>query len=248
MLATLLGGYYLIRDEFVVTLPILGIGVITGCAYIASMLAMPRALERGHVAPVLTAFRLSILVPVVAGVLVWNKRTNAWQTLGIVAVIISMLLMTYCKSENSNGRRNLSTLGWMLLVFLMQGLVNCGNRWVHYAGLSKHRLLVLFVISSTAALIGIAVVITGRYRPKFAELQADAGIGVYNLLVLGALLTALSKLPATVLFPIHGCTILMLDNLFAHFFWRERLNALSIAGVILGVVSIPLVTMGGTTF
>ena len=63
MLATLLGGYYLIRDEFVVTLPILGIGVITGCAYIASMLAMTRALERGHVAPVLTAFRLSYSSP-----------------------------------------------------------------------------------------------------------------------------------------------------------------------------------------
>lgn len=128
VLATLLGGYYLIQGELVVTLPIQRVGAITGRAHIASMLAMIKALERGQVAPVLTAFRLSILVPVVAGILVWDERANAWQTLGIVAAIISMILMACCKSGNSDGRSNMSTLIWVLLVFLMQGLVNCGNR------------------------------------------------------------------------------------------------------------------------
>ena len=246
VLATLLGGYYLSRGELDITAPILRVGVITGCAYVASMLVMTRALERGHVAPVLTAFRLSVLLPVLMGILVWGESVALWQTLGIGAALVSMVLMTWC---NNNGKKHgLSAIGLVLLVFVLQGLVNCGNRWLHYAGLSAERLQVLFVIAATAALIGSAVVVASRHRPQTIELRAGAGIGAYNLVVLGVLLTALSKFPGTVLFPIHGCTILILDNLCAHFLWKELLSPVAIVGVVLGVVSIPLVAYGGASF
>jgi hypothetical protein len=38
-----------------------------------------------------------------------------------------------------------------------------------------------------------------------------------------------------------GCTVVILDNLCAHFFWKESLSRLAAAGVALGLVAILLV-------
>jgi hypothetical protein len=54
-------------------------------------------------------------------------------------------------------------------------------------------------------------------------------------------LTALSKLPGTLFYPALGCSVVLLDNLSAHFFWREHLSRSAIAGVAVALLSLALV-------
>ena len=78
------------------------------------------------------------------------------------------------------------------------------------------------------------------YRPRRGDLGMGAAIGAYNLLALLVLLTALEHVPGTVFFPLLGCTVVALDNLCAHFVWRERLSRRSVFGVCLAVGAVLL--------
>ena len=68
-----------------------------------------------------------------------------------------------------------------------------------------------------------------------------AGIGLYNTMALTVTLIALSHVPGTIYFPIVGSTIVILDNMTAHFFWKEPLGKSGLAGAALAVLAILLV-------
>ena len=67
------------------------------------------------------------------------------------------------------------------------------------------------------------------------------GIGLFNCIGLVVILIALSRIPGTVYFPTLGCAVVILDNLFAHFHWKERLTRPAVAGAVLAVFSLSLV-------
>ena len=45
----------------------------------------------------------------------------------------------------------------------------------------------------------------------------------------------------TVFFPLQGCAVVIMDNLFAHFFWKEPLGRSAMAGAALGAISMLLI-------
>ncbi len=60
-------------------------------------------------------------------------------------------------------------------------------------------------------------------------------------MALGTILAALSDLDGTLFFPVNGCLVVLLDGLFAHFWWRERLGQLGAFGVGLAALAMLLV-------
>ena len=73
------------------------------------------------------------------------------------------------------------------------------------------------------------------------HILGGGGIGLYNLFALAVILTALSQVSSAIFFPMMGCTVVIMDNLFAHFVWKESLSRTAVCGVALGLVSILLV-------
>ena len=134
-----------------------------------------------------------------------------------------------------------ATLLTGLLVFSTQGLGQICLRWVHYAGLDEQRLTVLMTCAATAGIVGGAVVLAQGYRPNGRDLRMGIGIGLFNLFALGTILAALSDLDGTLFFPVNGCLVVLLDGLFAHFWWRERLGQLGAFGVGLAALAMLLV-------
>lgn len=240
VLGSIIALYYILQDRLLLTYPIIKVGALTGLAFIISMLIMTRALEIANVATVLTAFRLSILVPIAASVFIWGEAVTPTQISGIVLCGIALVLMTHGKNtgDTLSGPRNLALV---LLVFLAQGVSHCGLRWVHYAGLDDQRQLVLMVTALTAGSLGALIVLALRLRPRPKDLRMGAGIGLFNMMALLIVLTVLSQVPGTVYFPLQGCTLVILDNLLAHFYWKETLSPLATVGAGLGALSMLLV-------
>ena len=240
ILGSILALYYGIQGRLFLTYPVLKVGILIGCIFIISMLIMTRALEIANVATVLTAFRLSILVPVAASVWIWDESVNLKQVAGIALAGIALVLMTRGRNtgDTLSSAKNLALIA---LVFSCQGLSHCGMRWVHYAGLDEERQLVLMVIALTAGTLGALLAFLWRLRPRSVDLRMGAGIGLFNMAALLVVFTVLSQVPGTVFFPLQGCTVVILDNLFAHFYWKEPLSPLAALGAGLGAISMLLV-------
>lgn len=239
VLAASLAIYYGLRGELFLTPPILMVGTVTGAIFIVSMLAMTRALEIADVGAVLTSFRLAILLPIVAAVWLWNETATASQLAGILLALISLVLMTWGKNGSSRDSRGHLLL--IFLVFILQGLSQICIHWVHHAGLDAQRQLVLLVTALTAGLFGSLYILGKGQRPTGKDLTMGAGIGLFNLVALMAILTALSKIQGTIFFPLQGCAVVIMDNLFAHFIWRESLSRSALAGAGLGALSMLLI-------
>ena len=240
VLGTLLLLYLLISGQLHLDASTLKVGVITGISFIVSVLVMTKALEIADVGAVLTAFRLAILIPILTAIFVWDEAVVGRQVGGILLACVALLLMTRGKNPSSA----VSTTGtlWLLLaIFILQGVAHACIAWVHHAGLDDQRLIVLTVVAFTAGLLGTLVVLTRQHRMRLLDLRMGATVGLINLGALTATLTALSQVPATVFFAVTGCAVVILDNLSAQYYWKERLSTVAGIGAGLGALSMLLV-------
>lgn len=220
--------------------PVLYVGIATGLSFIVSMLMMTYGLERAGVGVVLTSFRLSILVAIVFGILVWNETASLLQYLGIALALLSLILMTWRPTADHSAKSS-NPLPLMLAIFILQGASHCCMRWIHYAGLDQQRMHVLCVIALSAGLLGTLFTLLRGQKPKRRDLTMGVGIGLFNLIALGASLTALSLFPGTLFFPVNGSAVVILDNICAHYIWREAINRTGLIGVVLGVIAMLLI-------
>ena len=240
VLSLAVGAYLALQHNLTYSPAIFKVGIISGVFFISSMLVMTYAFTITNTAPVITSFRLSLLLPVALGVYLWSEPITLVQITGIVLAVIALALMTRTKPQTHH-LRGLKAFALIIAIFLIQGITFTCMRWIHYAGLDPDRLKVLSVIGFTAGSVGSLFILIQNKRPATNELLMGAGIGLYNALALSIVFTALSIIPGTIYFPTVGCSIVVLDNLFAHFFWRERLSRPAIAGVGLAVLAIILV-------
>jgi hypothetical protein len=242
-------GYYLGAGGLVLTGPILKIGAATGIAFIVSLLVMTRAMEIADVAGVLTAFRLSILVPIAVSVIVWGVDITPWQVVGIILAGAALFCMTrrdrppdsVVASSHLTSLSGNRALGLLAAIFLLQGVGHSCINWIHHDGLDRQRMLVLLVVAFTAGGSGSLVILLKRYKPRRKDLVMGTAIGLFNLGALGIMLTALATVPSTVFWSVQGCAVVMMDNFFAQFVWREPLSKPAKIGACLGALSMLLV-------
>ncbi len=241
LMATLLTLYFWFTDDLTITPAALLVGLCTGCIFITSMTVWTTSLRWVHVGSALTALRLSVVVPVATSVIIWDETISAFQITGIALALFSLFLMTH----GSNHAHKLSGPKALIIIaaiFTCQGISSSCLRWVHYAGLDDQHLKVLLVTSATAGLLGLIIIRLRRQPPRPIDLIGGGAIGLYNLLALSIILFTLSQVPGTIFFPLMGCTVVILDNLCAHFFWKDSLTRTAATGVALGLIAILLVS------
>jgi multidrug transporter EmrE-like cation transporter len=235
-----LGIYLAATDQFTISESALRTGLMTGVVFISSMTLMTAVMEFAPVGAVLTAFRMSIAVPVALGVYFWGETITPEQLGGIPLTLVALVLMTSGFGQTTHISKG-KAFGFLFAVFCIQGISHSCLRSVHYTGLDNEYLQVLLITGATAGTLGSIRIALQKRRPTRPELALGSFIGLYNALALCIIMITLSKLPGTLFFPAMGCGVVLLDNLAAHFFWKERLNRLASLGVALAVVAIVLV-------
>lgn len=247
VVALMLSAVLVLGDGFRLDPQVLLVGMVSGVAFITSMLLWTWALTVLNVATALMAFRLSMIVPIVIGALLWQEVVSGMQLIGISIALCALLLMSLDRRRETHAVSRGFQVLIAFAVFTAQGASQLCNRWVRPAGLDDHHLEVIIITTSTAALIGSVAVLLFRGRlARSAFMSAPAlrmgtGIGLFNGVALVIMLIALSRFDGAQYFPINGCAVVIMDCLFAHFLWKERLSALTVTGAALGGGSMFLV-------
>ncbi len=243
-LAAALGLYLGLTGQLDLSPQVLKVGLTTGVVFICSMSIMTKSLNVVNVAAVLIAFRMSIIVPIFLAVWLWDEPISGYQVAGIVVALLGLWMLTRGADSTHGARaRGRRALAIVVIVFGTQGISQSCIRWVHHAGLDDRLMQVLLVVGLTAGTLGMGFIALQRYRPSRAEVGTGVGIGLYNLVALLVILTTLARMDAVVYFPVTGCTVVILDGLVAHLFWKERLNYLAWLGA--GLVAMAMVLVLG---
>jgi len=235
-----LGLYLLVWGSWSVPPAALLTGIGSGAVFLTSMLALNHALRVLPVGPVLTTFRLSLLAPLVIGVWLWHEPLSSLQLGGLVLAGIALALMSAGPGANfALPARKI--FGLLAAVFLLQGLSTTAIRSVHYQGLDAYILPYIVLAGLTAGGLGFAYIRLRGIVLTAPAVRLGLGIGLYNALALPIVMTALGHWPGTIYFPVTGCGALILDNLCAHYYWREKLTPLAIGGAVLAALALVLI-------
>lgn len=219
----------------------LSVGITTGIIFTLTLKITTYSLNHLPVNLVMMVFRLSIFVPVIFALFLWNESLTLSQFLGICLCFISIFFMS------PNSKESTKTISKVLLlislVILGQGLSQTGLQAIHYMGLDPVFLFVLMIIFISASITGIVIILITKQNITKIDLSMGTFIGAYNLIGLAVTLKTMTMISPALFWPLNGCVTVVIDAIISHYIWKDYLTIKKIIGVAISIPSILLILL-----
>ncbi len=221
---------------------------ILGCSFIGVFFLMAVSSQKMGVAVTSVANKMSLVIPVAAGFILYSESMTGLKMAGILLAILAVTLVTVRKAEGVAVDKKYIVLPF--LIFLGSGFLDTFLNFVQKAQLGQGEVEIfsasLFVI---AAIIGVMITLSNSlfkgvaFQPK--SIVAGIALGIPNYFSIHFLLIALNlpNLESTAVFPINNTATVLLSTLLAILLFSERLSKLNWIGISLAVVSIALIAI-----
>jgi drug/metabolite transporter (DMT)-like permease len=244
------------------------LAAVTGILFVAGLLIWARAMQAAGLALSVVAMRTAVVIPLLAVAIVWRERPGPLELIGsaVALLALSLVLSDVAKRQTSVGDEttardaknepspaidnrhsslgNRSTLLWLVLLFLVEGLV-----MVPALVFRKELPLNETMPFQTVIFVSAFFVTTLLYymrRPrlvpetlKWGALLGTANFGNYLFLVM-----ALTALPGLVVYPVIAAGEVGLMAVAGVVLWKEKVGVRSWLGIALAVIAIVLIQLG----
>ena len=227
--------------------------VLQGTLFLLGFTIMDRCTLRCGVALTTTAARASLILPVLLSWILLSQPAPSWLA---VALILLSMVMIVLPAGTESGRPEGHRLSALVLVavFVAFGLSDFTLKLAQHSvekasggdGILMSRQLdaltcVIFLMATLAGLV--ACIATGSFRKHkigWRSLLAGLALGVINIVCTWCSLKALAVLATGTFYPLYNIGIVIVATLIGVLFFRERLKALQIAGLVLAIAAIAL--------
>ncbi|MBU8923080.1 MAG: EamA family transporter [Bacteroidales bacterium] len=219
----------------------LGLGVLTGADYVISFLVLMAGIGKGPLALPVTVMRLSVVVPVIASIFLWNETPGLMRYGGIVLGLAAIVF--FGLGVAGHGRKKQATRGfWLLLaaIFISTGLASILLKTFREVSPDSRRLAFTWLLFSSAGILTWLIILSKRIRVDWKTFRLGMFLGLPNLFSTVFTLKALENIPASVVFPFINVTVIFGATLLGLFVWKEKLDRLSITGLVFAAVSLVL--------
>lgn len=216
-----------------------------GFLFISIFNIMGITAQRNGLSVASIAGKMSVVIPIIFGVIVYNEAVGFVKVIGILMALIAVYLSSAKSDTNPVKFKNLL---FPLLLFVGSGILDTGLKYVETTSVSKgEEPLFLAVIFGCAFVLGVFVVITqminGKFQFHWKNILGGIVLGVPNYYSMEFLLKAFkTDIESSALFTINNVGIVILTTVFALIFFKEKLIKKNWIGITLAVISILLVS------
>ncbi len=212
-----------------------------GALFLITFLLMAQATQKAGAAASSVASKMSMVIPILSAIIIWEETVNFYDYLGIIIALISVFLMV--KPKKFGGLQWDIVLIW---VFIGSGLVDLSINFlnkINHGNLSNMQLTTHTF--SGAFITGLVYIFLKRDFSKFKQrINWFWGIilGTVNLFSIVALYNALDTFPnqASSFFTINNILVVVGASIVG-IFYREKWSVTKVVGLILSLFSIYLV-------
>jgi drug/metabolite transporter (DMT)-like permease len=201
------------------------------------------------------ANKLSLVIPFVFSVILYNEKATVFKIAGIVVALIAVVLTCYPRRKQEAMQPMVRKQGWLFLLpvilFVGSGLLDTMIKYVEQGYLhDENKDEYLITAFSVAACVGVLVLlvqyIAGKRKFSFKAVLAGIMIGVPNYFSIWCLLQVLKQYSdnSSAIIPINNMGIVLFSAVVAWLLFKERLSAINWAGILLAVGAIALVAYG----
>ncbi len=217
--------------------------MILGMTFIFTFFIFALSSQKVGVALTSVASKMSVIIPVIAGIILLNEQVSILAITGIVIALIAFYLTL--GGANSSFPRKYVILP--VLLFIGNGINDTIMKYSehHFIENSNELTLFLAVIFLTSLIIG-SIISAARYAHKkspvsYKTIIAGTILGLLNFGSTFYILKSMGVYESAVVFPVANAGIVSLSALTGYILFREKLNRMNWAGILLAILAILLI-------
>lgn len=220
-----------------------------GAGYICVFNLIAYSARTAGVSVTSVANKLSLVIPFIMSVYLYNEKVTVWNITGILLALASVILVCYPSEKIKTVNKSIYILP--IVLFISSGLLDSMLKYVentHVTGEGYNAFLVTSFLS--AASFGAVVLFTQFIfkKQQFSTKALLAGIiiGVPNYFSIFTLLKALEYYPgkSAMVIPVNNMGIVLFSAVAAWIIFKERLSVLNKTGILLSLFAIFLIAFG----
>jgi drug/metabolite transporter (DMT)-like permease len=223
--------------------------ILLGMLFILVFNIMATTVQKSGVMIATIFQKISLVAPALIAIIWFNEKSGLMKWAGIASALIAILLLSYNKKTSESGL-TLPTSGLLfpLLTFLGSCMIDSAIFLIEkngYVQNGDHEFVAsLFLFAALTGSIFLAYqMIMGKSKFAIKNVIAGIGLGIPNFFSIYLLFLALQQgLEGSVVFPVNNAGVLLLASLYGIFIFRESVNMYKIAGFIVAVLAIFLIT------
>ena len=219
-------------------------GLALGCFFVLIFWAMAYNAQLNGVSINALSNKLSLIIPIAAGLLFFNESIHWYGILGIAAAFGSIIIF----SNKLREHQNLHNKIFPLLVFLGSGFVDLSLKFMsyHFSGVASMN-EISFSIFCGAFLFGLLIVLfrtfQGKLRPDIKSIGMGALLGLPNYFSIALFLVAINAydLSSAFVFGSQKTGIVVLSALGSTLLFKEKWNRNKFIALILAIIAVILI-------
>ncbi|MBC8769441.1 DMT family transporter [Arenibacter sp. BSSL-BM3] len=219
--------------------------LVLGILFILVFNLMAATSQKSGVSVASVATKMSLVIPVIFGMLVYDEKLGALKSIGIFLALAAVYFASV-KERNILIKKNVLILP--VLVFIGSGIIDTSIKYLEETLVPKEEFpLFSAVVFGSAAITGIIFIGIKSFRtrstPSITTALGGIGLGILNYFSIYYLLRALQheNLNSASVFTINNVAIVMFSTLLGVILFKERISIKNWMGITLAVISIFLV-------
>jgi drug/metabolite transporter (DMT)-like permease len=252
---SIVNGSFPIQAESIST-PWFRWSMIMGLLFITSFNLIGITAQKLGVAVASVANKLSLIIPVILTIVLYNEQVVGWEIVGISLALIAVIFTCYPQQNESGNTHSLPLVQKILLpllVFIGSGFLDALINHVQQTYVTKETNNAFLIAGFfSAATIGTIVLLYQYWKGLlvFNMKQVIAGIciGIPNYFSIWCLVHFLQDSPweTSASLPVNNMGIVLFSTLVAALLFKEKLSTINWMGIALSAIAIYLIAFGNT--
>jgi drug/metabolite transporter (DMT)-like permease len=225
------------------------LGAITGVLFVVLFNWVALTTQRMGVTVASIATKVSLVIPVVLAVFLYGDTMPALKITGIVVALAAVFLSFY-KGPKGIPLKGDGVLALPIVVFIGTGIIDTLIKYAQARHLAASEFGIyisyLFLVASLTGFVWfLAERMIKKRRLDLKSLIAGVFLGIPNYYSIYFLLQTFehSGMQSSVIFPINNIGIVLVSVIIAVLVYKEKLNGFNMAGILLAVISIGLISI-----
>jgi drug/metabolite transporter (DMT)-like permease len=217
-----------------------------GALFVSIFFVMAMTAQKNGVSVTSIAGKMSVVVPVIFGVILYNESVTFLKLVGIIIALVAVYLSSVKEQKSEKN----GALLLPILLFIGSGTIDTLLKYIQENYVADEDVSIfsgsLFGIAAIFAFF-ILVIKTVKKRTAFGLKNILAGIilGVPNYYSIIFLIKALQNknFESSTLFTINNVAIVVVSTLVGLLFFKEKFSTKNKIGVVMAILGIVLVTI-----
>jgi drug/metabolite transporter (DMT)-like permease len=220
--------------------------VLLGFVFISTFYATTITSQRNGLSVASVASKMSVIIPIILGVILYNETLGMIKILGILLALIAV----YFTSKKETGEiQQASNLLFPILVFIGAGTIDSSLKYLQTFHVPSNQIglfssVTFFCAFSVGVLTLLFLSLNGKIKFAGRNILGGIALGLPNFFSLYYLVKMLEAkaFESATLFTIHNIAIVLVSTFVGILFFKEKISMRNAIGIGLALFALFLVT------